>query len=293
MPPPDLKVVGVMRGGDFHHAGAEIGFHIIVCHNGNFAPHQRQNQRFAHDIPIALIIRVYRHGGIAQQRLRAGGGKFQIPAPVLERVAQMPEVPRFFLIFHLRVGDGGQAFRAPVDDALSAVDQPLVIQAHKHFFHRGGASVVQREALSCPVAGGAKAFELLHNAPAVLLFPCPCAREEPVTPKVVFGHAFFAHGLHDLGFGRNRRVIGTGEPERDIAAHPLVADENVLQRLVQRVPHVKLPRNVRGRDYDGVGGFGFIDFRCEVTFFTPVFINAFLKLTRGVGFRQVMLLGHV
>ena len=42
-----LKVVGVVGGGDFHHAGAEVHLHIFVRHNGDFFIHKGQDNIFA------------------------------------------------------------------------------------------------------------------------------------------------------------------------------------------------------------------------------------------------------
>ena len=49
------------------------------------------------------------------------------------------------------------------------------------------------------------------------------------------------------------RVIGAGLPEHVLSAHALEAAEHVLQRVVERMPHVQRARHVRRRDDDAVG----------------------------------------
>ena len=51
-----MNVIGVVRGGDLDHAGAKVLLHIGVGHHRNFTAHQRQNHRFSHEVPIALIV---------------------------------------------------------------------------------------------------------------------------------------------------------------------------------------------------------------------------------------------
>ena len=122
MPQPYLKVIGVMGGGDFNHTGAKIHFYIAVCHNGNLTAHQRQDYRFTNQRLIPLVIRVNRQRRIAQQRLWAGGGDFQIAATIRQGITNVPEMAVVFFIFYLRIRDRGQAMGAPVDDALAAIN---------------------------------------------------------------------------------------------------------------------------------------------------------------------------
>ena len=171
----DLEVVRVVGGGDLHDASSEILLHIGIGHDRNLTANQRQDQRFADDILITLVLRVHRDGGIAQHRLGTGRRQLQIAGAVLEGIAQVPEMTRLLLKFHLRVRNGGLAVRAPVDDALAAIDQALLIQTDKDLAHGLRAALVEREALPLPIAGGAELFQLLHDASAVLALPVPGA----------------------------------------------------------------------------------------------------------------------
>ena len=63
--------------------------------------------------------------------------------------------------------------------------------------------------------------------------------------------------LHQLPLDDHLRgdagVIGARLPEHVLAAHALEAAQHVLQRVVERVPHVQRARHVRRRDDDAVG----------------------------------------
>ncbi len=47
-------------------------------------------------------------------------------------------------------------------------------------------------------------------------------------------------------------MIGAGLPQHVATPHPLIADQHVLQRKVQRMPDVEAPGHVRGRHHDRV-----------------------------------------
>src|SRR5262249_10413063 len=44
------------------------------------------------------------------------------------------------------------------------------------------------------------------------------------------------------------RVVGAGHPARDLAEHAVVAAQDVLDRIVERMAHVQRSGDVRGRD---------------------------------------------
>ena len=149
----DLKVVRVVRRRDLHNAGAEILLDIRIRDNRDFPIDERQDHRLANQRLIALVVRVHRHGGIAEHRLRTRCGQLNIARTIRKRIAQVPERAFLFLKLDLRIGNRGLAVRAPVDDALAAVDQPLVVQLLEHVVDSLVAALVHREAQAVPVAG--------------------------------------------------------------------------------------------------------------------------------------------
>jgi hypothetical protein len=59
--------------------------------------------------------------------------------------------------------------------------------------------------------------------------------------------------LLDDVLGRDAGVVVPWLPERVVALHPVPADQGVLDRSVQRVPHVERARHVRRRHADDEG----------------------------------------
>ena len=174
-----------------------------------------------------------------------------------------------FWVFNQTVG-------APVDHAVAAVDQPLVVQTDKDLLDGVGAALVHREALTLPVAGAAQLFQLADNAAAISVFPCPGALQKAIAAQHFFGQALLAHGGNHLGFGGNGSMVGARHPQSGIALHALVAGQDILPGFVHGVAHVQLAGNIRRRHYDGERLFAAVDLGVEIALIAPFLVNSIL-----------------
>ena len=114
------------------------------------------------------------------------------------------------------------------------------------------------------------------------------ALDERFAAKVVARQALFGElSLHDV-LRRDPRVIHAGEPERAEPLHPLAPDDRVLDRVIERVPDVQRPGDVRRREHDAEG-VPVARGREETSFF-PLAVEAVLHRVRVVALRK--LLGH-
>ena len=178
--------------------------------------------------------------------------------------------------------------RAPVDDAVALIDQALFIQLAECLAHGLGAALIHGEAAAVPVAGHAERLLLLDDAVAVLLFPRPDALQKRVAPEIIAGQALFlAQHLLDLDLRGDAGVIRAGHPQGGITLHTLIAREDVLQRRVERVAHVQLTRNIRGRHYNGKRLFVRIGFAGKIAAAHPHVINLLLDLFGVVDLRKL------
>jgi len=79
---------------------------------------------------------------------------------------------------------------------------------------------------------------LLDDGAARFLLPLPDPGEEGLPAEVLLGLPLLRElSLHDI-LGGDARVIRPELPERVVAVHPLVADEDVLDGEGVRVTHV-------------------------------------------------------
>src|SRR5207245_8901902 len=93
---------------------------------------------------------------------------------------------------------------------------------------------------------------LLDGRGAVLLAPLPDALLEALAPQLLAARSLAQQLLLDLALGCDPGVIGAEDPLRAPAAHPVMTDEHVLDRAVERVTHVQRTGDVRRRDRDRV-----------------------------------------
>ena len=195
----------------------------------------------------------------------------------------MPEMAVLLLVLHFRIGNGGLADRAPVDDAAALVDPALFVHLAENFRDGLIAALVHGETLAVPVAGRAQLLELVHDAAAVLFAPVPAFLQKALAAQVSLLDPLLAQSVDDLDLGGDTGMVGTGLPEGVISLHPLIADQDILEGVVQGVAHVELAGDVGRRDHDGEGGPGMIHLGVKVFFFFPVFVDPVLDSLRIVG----------
>ncbi len=179
---PEREVVEIVRRRDLHRARSELRIDIGVRDDRNRAAGQRQDHFGADTRLVAGIVRVDRHRHVAQQRFRTGGGDHQPRAAVGARIADLPDPPVLLLAFDFQVRHRGLQLRIPVDQALAAIDQPLLVQANEGFDDHARAGLVHREIGALPVARIAQPLHLLEDRVARILLPLPhrstnCSRD--------------------------------------------------------------------------------------------------------------------
>ena len=138
----------------------------------------------------------------------------------------------------------------PVDHPVVAVDQALVVELDEHLHHRAHVAGVEREALLGVVERGPEALELLEDQAAVLLAPAPRALDERVAAERLARRALAAQQPLHLRLGGDPGVVGAHRPLDPLPAHPVVADQRVLDGAVEGVAHVQRPGHVRRRHGD-------------------------------------------
>ena len=274
----------VVRGRHLQAAGTEAQLQRVVGHDRNLAAHQRQHQNFAHELRVALVVGMHGHAGVAEHRFGARGGHGHEAGAVFERVAQFVDLAFHVLGFGFVVAERRAAARAPVDEVLlAAVHQAVFVQFHEGVAYRFGQAFIHGEARARPVAGRAELAQLFENRAAGFFLPLPDAANQFGASDFVaaflfgFGDLFFNHVLRgDAG------VVGAGHPQRLATGHAAIADQRVLNRIVQRVADVQHTGDVGRRNHDAIrclrAGRLSGDFGVKNTRPFPIRIDAVFKL---------------
>jgi hypothetical protein len=245
----DLPVVRIVRGRDLEGAGPEGHVDVGVGDKTNAAADQRKNQLFPDHSGVAFVLGMDRDGRIAQHRLGTRRRDDDLSGPVREGIADVPESALPLLVLDLDIRERGVTARAPVHQAVGAIDEPLAVESHEDLDHRAGKPFVHREPLARPVAGGAEPPQLPDDRPARLFLPLPDALDEGGASEVAARLPLLRQHLLDDVLGRDSGVIGARQPENIVAAHPVVAGVDVLDRIVERVSHVEGAGDVRRRNH--------------------------------------------
>ncbi len=264
-----------MRAGDLDRARAEIRFRIFVSDDRDQAAMllraDRDFAQLADDRRIALVRRMDGNGAIAQHgfRTRRGDrdiialfGKDDIPVRILldigiglaagQRVFEVPHVAFDFPGLDFKIGDRRFELRIPVDQPLAAVDQAFLIERDEDFENGLGQTLVHGEAFARPVAGCAEALQLVEDQAARLFLPFPDALDKGLAAHLATaGKLSLGQLALDDHLRGNARMVHARLPQHVLAAHALEADHDILQRVVERVPHVQRPGHIRRRDDDG------------------------------------------
>ena len=231
------------------------------------------------------------HRRVTQERFRPSRSHDEVGGFAFLRIhnsiANVPEVSLDRLVKHFVIADGRLQERIPIDQPLAAVDFLLAEEVEEGDTHRASAHFIEREASSLPVATASHLFELSEDASFVVVFPLPNPFHEFLTSQIVPRFAFFfAESFFDDRLRCDSRVIGTGHPQCGVALHPLHANEDILQRVVQSVAQVQRAGHVRRRDDDAIRFLVRVDLRVEVASRFPHRIEFSLAFLEGKTARQ-------
>ena len=289
----DLEIVEVMRGRDLDRAGPLLGIGIFVRDDRDPAPDQRQEHVQAVQVAKARIVRMDRDAGVAEHRLRAGGGHGHMLVRALDRVAQVPEMPVDLGRLDLQVGDGRLQLDVPVHQPLVAIDQPGLVEADEGPAHGPAQALVHGEALAAPVGRIAEPPHLADDRAAGFRLPLPDLGDERLAAELA--SALVAAGGRELALddhlGGDARMVGAGLPQHVEAAHPVETDERVLDRVVEGVAHMQAAGHVGRRQHDAVGRGGVIAFGRERARRFPLGVDAGLDLGGPIGLLEHRRLG--
>jgi hypothetical protein len=233
-------------------------------------------------VRVALVGGVDGHRGVAEHGLGPRGGHDDVVG-----VADRDQLALVLAVLHLDVRQGGQAARAPVDDALGAVDQPFVEELLEHRLDGSGEPLVHGEALAVPVDAVAELAHLPEDLAAGLLLPLPDPLDERLAAQVMAGLAGLGQLAFDDVLGGDAGVVHAGQPQRLVPQHAGPAGERVLDGVVERVPDVQDTGDVRRGQDDAVRHARAARISAEVAFGHPSLVATGLDVGRGVLGRQL------
>src|SRR5205807_9688350 len=105
--------------------------------------------------------------------------------------------------------------------------------------------------------------------------------------EVVAAHALLRQLALDDVLRRDTRMVNARDPKRRFTEHPMPADEDVFDRVGERMANMELARHVRRRHDDRERRLRWITGRPEVAAALPEPVDAVLGRARIVGLRHL------
>ena len=267
-------VVGVVGWRHLQTAGTELDIHVTVFNNGNDAVHQRHNHLATLEPLVLGVLGVDAHGCIAHDGLWTCGGDNGIVAlcilmddialclqslfviqggETVHIILQVEQMALLFFVDHLLGRKSGECLWIPVHHAETAIDEALVIEVDEYLDDTLAAFLVHGKGGAVPIAAGAEAAKLFEDDTTMLMSPFPGMLQELLSCEVSFLDAFASEFLYHFGLSGDRGVVSARHPEGVLALHTGTAHQDVLNRIVEHVPHVEHTSHIGWRNHDRIG----------------------------------------
>ena len=270
LPDSDLPVVEIMRGRHLDGSGAFGRVGIRIGDNRNRTVGERQTHGLADQMGVPRILRMDGDAGVAEHRLRTRRGYDQVIArfifdriavriecdrvlvgfAVLKFVAKVPHLSVDFDLFDFDVGDCRFEMRIPIDQTLPLEDVALLVKLDEDLQDGIVEPGIHRETVSRPIAGRSEPLQLVDDRAAGTLFPLPDLLEEFLSAQLpARRHSGLRQRTLNHHLGRDSGMVLARLPKDVETSHPVPSDQDVLQRVVERVTHVEDACHVRRRNH--------------------------------------------
>jgi hypothetical protein len=99
----DGKVVGIVRGCDFHCTGSERPIDETVGHDGERTADDRQAQRLPNQAPVSIVVGMHRDRRVSEHGLRTSGGHHDATATLGLWISDLVELAHRLCMLDLEI----------------------------------------------------------------------------------------------------------------------------------------------------------------------------------------------
>ena len=175
------KVIRVMSWSYLNKTSTKTCINMPVREDWNLSINNWQNDGLSNKISLFWILRRNSNASITQHSLWTSScysNVFNAINGLFKWIAQVPKMALLVSVLCLIVRDGSLAMRTPVYNALTAINELVMIPINKDLTN--SLSVLRRhgELLVIKINGAAHALNLRNNSSAVLARPIPAGIHE-------------------------------------------------------------------------------------------------------------------
>lgn len=148
---PYFKIIGIMCWSHLHNTSSKIHFHIGISNNRNLSTCQWHDHFLTNEVLVSAIIRMHRNSRIPKQGFRSGRGKDQAFIRSYNWITNLSKISLLVCHFYFIIGKCSSATRTSIDHIFSLIDQSIIIEIYKMFFHRLREPLIHGKTLSSSV----------------------------------------------------------------------------------------------------------------------------------------------
>jgi len=250
----DLVVDNIVARGHLERPRPEGRVDRSVGDDRHLAVGERNDDLSPDQRPVTVVFGVDGDRHVSEDRLGTDGRDLQPTGRAVRPwIAEVDEHPVLFRVDHFEVADRGPELRVPVDHPLSAVDEALLVEPNEHLPGRAHTRSVHRVPVSAPIDREAPGSRLFPDPFLVLLHPTLDLVKRLFARQLLEPYSLLLETTAYLDLGGEAGMVEARNPDGRVAAHPVVAHQDVHDRVPEHVPDGEDPGHVRGWEDEGVG----------------------------------------
>ena len=135
----------------FYHSSSKIHFYIAIGYDRHFSSCQRNNNLFAYKMLISAIIWMNCNSSISKQSFRPCCSKNETLISSDNRIFDLSEISLLIEHLYFIISKCSSTARTSIDHIFSLIDESVIVEVYKVFFHCFRKPFIHGKSFSFPV----------------------------------------------------------------------------------------------------------------------------------------------
>ena len=119
----------------FYYSSSKIHFYIAISYDRHFSSSQRNDNLFAYEMLISVIIRMNRNSGISKECFRPRCSKDKALISSDNRIFDLSEISLLIEHLYFIISKSGSTARTSINHIFALIDKSIIVEIYKVFFH--------------------------------------------------------------------------------------------------------------------------------------------------------------
>lgn len=135
----------------FYYSSSKVHFYIAISYDRHFSSCQRNDNLFANEVLISAIIRMNCDSGISKESFRPCCSKDEALISSDNRIFDLSEISLLIEHLYFIISKCSSTARTSIDHIFSLIDESIIVEVYKVFFHCFRKPLIHSKSLSFPV----------------------------------------------------------------------------------------------------------------------------------------------